>query len=281
MKGGVYLFDKPTGMTSRKASALTAGAWGYGRFGHCGTLDPAAAGVLPILLGAATRLSPYLTGGAKLYSFDLVLGITTDTDDLDGSVTAALDASGVTREQVVASLAEFTGTFPQRVPLYSAVRVDGVRAYRSARRGAVPEMPCRTVTVGDWSAGPVEQGRIRLRVEVSPGTYVRALARDIGEALGVGAAADRIVRERTGWFALEDCSDTPGAPRSLLSMSEAMRGYPGVTLSSDDRRRALHGQPVAGGDQGVVRLLSEDGRLLAVGRAINGLIKPECVLEAP
>jgi tRNA pseudouridine55 synthase len=268
-------------MTSRKSSILAAKAWGHRRFGHCGTLDPSATGVLPILLGAATRLSPYLAGGDKVYSFDLVLGITTDTDDLDGSATSFSDASGVTRERVEAVLAEFTGTFAQRAPVYSAVRVDGVRAYRSARRGAVPEMPCRTVSAREWSAGPVEQGRIRLRVEVSPGTYVRALARDIGAALGVGGAADSIVRERTGRFTLEDCSSTPGDPRSLLSMSDAMSDYPGVTLSADDRRRVLHGQPAAGGGQGVVRLLSEDGGLLAVGRAANGSIKPECVLEAP
>ncbi len=280
MKDGVYLFDKPAGMTSRKASALTAAAWGCGRFGHCGTLDPAAAGVLPVLLGAATRLSRYLTGGEKVYSFDLVLGITTDSDDMEGSVTASADASGVDREQVEAALEGFTGTFTQRAPLFSAVRVDGVRAYRSARRGESPDMPLRSVTVGDWSVGRMEDGRIRLRARVSPGTYVRALARDIGSALGVGGAADRIVRERTGCFTLEDCSNTPDDPRSFLSMPDAVKGYPSVTLSPEDRWRVGHGQPVPGEGDGVVMLLSEDGKLLAAGRAGGGRIRPECVLEA-
>lgn len=281
MNGGVYLFDKPEGLTSREASTLVARSWGYAKRGHCGTLDPAATGVLPVLLGSATRLSPYLTAGSKVYSFTLVLGITTETDDLEGRVTGEADASGITADMVIEALGKLSGSITQTAPLYSAVRVDGVRAYRSARSGMNPAMPSRAITAEEWCVGALCGNRVRLSVRVSAGTYIRALARDAGRLLGVGGAATEIVRESSGGFERSECSRDVNSPGAFLTMAGAMRGYPSMVLTGAEAEGILHGIAVAGAFEGTVAILSEDGRLLAVGRGSNGTVHPACVLERP
>jgi len=281
LSGGVYLFSKPEGLTSRTASTLVARAWGYSKRGHCGTLDPAARGVLPVLLGGATRLSPFLTGGSKIYSFTLVLGVTTDSDDMEGDVTGRTDASAVTLPMLSGALKTLTGSFSQKAPLFSAVRVGGVRAYRSARTGDRPEMPSRTVEVSGWEIGELKDCTVRLRVTVSPGTYIRALARDAGEALGVGAVATCIVREFSGGFTIDECSCEYDDPAAMLTMAEAMRGYPVRRLAPSETDAVLHGIPVQGSVRGTVSMVSDDGRLVAVGSGNGETIHPACVLEKP
>ncbi|MBN1435318.1 tRNA pseudouridine(55) synthase TruB, partial [Candidatus Fermentibacterales bacterium] len=152
-----------------------ARCWGFRKYGHAGTLDPAATGLLVVLLGRATRLSPYLTGLPKTYSFVLRLGVETDSGDSDGTVTATSGASHVDRESLETALRGFEGTFPQQVPAFSAVRVGGRRAYKLARRGQSPEMPVRQATAGSWTIEEEIPGTgFRLSVRVGTGTYVRA-----------------------------------------------------------------------------------------------------------
>lgn len=279
MSGGVYLFSKPEGLTSRTASTLVARAWGYSKRGHCGTLDPAARGVLPVLLGSATRLSPYLTGGSKVYSFTLVLGVTTDSDDMEGEIICRTDASAVKPLMLAGAINSLTGSFQQKAPIFSAVRVDGVRAYRSARTGSRPDMPSRTVEVNAWEIGELKDSTARLRVTVSPGTYVRALARDAGELLGVGGVATDIVREYSGGFGIDECSGEYNDPAAMLTMAQALRGYPVRRLTPTEADAVLHGIPVHGSVNGTVAMVSDDGRLLAVGSGNGGIIHPACVLE--
>ncbi|MFO7627298.1 MAG: tRNA pseudouridine(55) synthase TruB [Candidatus Fermentibacteraceae bacterium] len=277
----MYLFSKPEGLTSRTASTLVARAWGYSKRGHCGTLDPAARGVLPVLLGSATRLSPFLTGGSKIYSFTLVLGVTTDTDDMEGKVISRTDASAVTPLMLSEALSTLTGSFRQKAPLFSAVRVEGVRAYRSARTGGRPDMPSRTVYVCDWETGELKDCAARLRVTVSPGTYIRALARDAGGSLGVGGVATEIVREFSGGFGIDECSGEYDDTAAMLTMAEAMRGYPVRRLTQPEADAVLHGISVQGSFHGTVAMVSEDGRLMAVGAGNGETIHPACVLEKP
>lgn len=279
MSGGVYLFNKPEGLTSRTASTLVARAWGYSKRGHCGTLDPAATGVLPVLLGSATRLSPFLTGGLKTYSFTLLLGVTTDSDDMEGEVTSRTDASAVTPLMLSWAVDALTGTLSQKAPLFSAVRVGGVRAYRSARTGGRPDMPSRTVEVSNWEVGELKDCSARLRVTVSPGTYIRALARDLGGSLGVGGVATRIEREFSGGFSIDECSGEYDDPAAMLTMAEAMRGYPVHRLTLPETDAVLHGIPVQGLLHGTVAMVSGDGRLVAVGQGNGETIHPACVLE--
>jgi len=276
--GAVYLLDKPAGIPSRSASGQVARAWQVRRHGHAGTLDPDASGVLPILLGRATRLSQYLTGRPKRYSFILILGASTDTCDASGKVLSSADASAVTREAVLKALEGFTGEFSQVVPEFSALHLEGRRAYESARSGVSPEMPTRSVKAWDWDAGMLEKGRIGLSVSVSAGTYVRGLARDIGAVLGPGAHADRIVRLAVGGLTLARCSRSPDSTSALVPMLDALDFLPRVDLDEAATGKVRHGLPFESVVEGLVTLAS-GGRLMAVGQGDGSIMRPSTVLE--
>ncbi len=282
MTGAVYLHDKGAGVTSRRAAGNAARALGFRKYGHCGTLDPDATGLLVVLLGRATRLARYLSGERKRYSFELVTGISTDTLDMSGTVTARADNSRVSLALVQEALKTVTGTIPQQVPLFSAVRVSGNRGYKLAREGKTPEMPVRTVTVSNWKTGEISRGRVYLEVTVSAGTYVRALARDIGKALGVPSVADSIRRTASGVFTAAEASVEPDQPGSLLTMAQAAaRVMKTVPLSHEDTMRAAHGMTVPGKEPGETALLDREGRLIAIGLDDGSVISPKTVLVTP
>ena len=276
--GGVYLLDKAAGITSRKAARAVAEANGFRKYGHCGTLDPDATGLLVVILGRATRLASYISGSTKRYSFDLVTGVSTDTLDMSGRVLEEVDSSHLSSSDVVKALADFTGTFLQRVPIFSAVRVGGSRGYKLARQGEAPDMPERTVTAGNWEHGMLEAGRITLEVTVSQGTYVRALARDIGSALGICAVADNIRRTVAGLFSVAEASTSTDSEQALLSMAEAMRGYPGKVVSDYVAQGIAHGNPFPWKVEGTATALNSRGELLAVGVGDGAVFQPRVVL---
>lgn len=277
--GAVYLLDKAPGPTSRMAAGAVASAWdSRDRYGHAGTLDPAASGVLPVLLGRATRLSRWITAHRKRYRFELRLGASTDTGDCEGVLMETGDFSGIGRNDLEAAVASLTGRFEQRVPEYSAVRLEGVRAYSRARRGIVQEMPVREVEARDWMIGPLEDGRAEIEVTISSGAYVRALARDLGEILGCHAHAASIIRTAMGGFTVEMCSRRPDEPSSLIGMAEAMSGYTAVTLTARDARAVRAGMPVPSDLLGTIALLDPDSSgLLAVGEGDGVRIRPLAV----
>lgn len=282
MTGGVFLLEKAAGVTSRKAAGAVARALGFRKYGHCGTLDPDATGLLVVLLGRATRLAPYLSGGTKDYSFTAVFGISTDTLDTSGEVTGTCDCSHLTGKMVDEALESLTGTFQQRAPLYSAVRVDGKRGYALARNGETPEMPSRTVTVTKWKRGELAEGRMALSATVSPGTYVRALVRDLGESLGACAAAEGIRRTASGPFSLNEASADPCGSVSLLTMAEAAGRVMGaVELSMEEARSVAHGNDISRDFTGTASLLGPSGDLIAIGSGSEGLVHPSTVLALP
>ncbi|MFO8183029.1 MAG: tRNA pseudouridine(55) synthase TruB [Candidatus Aegiribacteria sp.] len=276
--GAAYLLDKPAGISSRKAAAGAAGYWKFRKFGHAGTLDPDATGLLVVLMGRATRLSRFLTSFSKTYSFGVQLGVRTDTDDLSGKVIERNPVEGVTEADIQSALELFTGTLRQRVPSYSAVRVGGVRAYSIARKGKVPETPVRTVTADNWILHELDGERVRLSVTVSSGTYVRALARDLGEELGTGGAAFDIRRTRIDGLGVEEASRDHEDPGALLTMSSVMRGFPDITLDDADTEKVSHGGSIAGRIEGLVALHDPDGKLLAMAEGDGSFLKPMCVL---
>ncbi|MCK5130838.1 MAG: tRNA pseudouridine(55) synthase TruB [Candidatus Sabulitectum sp.] len=276
--GGVYLLDKAAGVTSRRAAMAVAKANGFKKYGHCGTLDPDATGLLVVILGKATRLASYISGDTKRYSFDLVAGVLTDTLDMSGEIFKEADCSHLTTEDVVARLPEFTGTFQQRVPLFSAVRINGKRGYKLAREGETPEMPERNVTVTDWKSGELLDNRIPLEVTVSAGTYIRALARDIGEALNIPAVADCIRRTMAGSFSISEASELYNHKGSLLSMVEAMRGYPQIRVTPSQAHGVFHGNPFPAQIKGTAVAVDATGNLLAVGIGDGVLFQPKVVL---
>lgn len=257
-----------------------AAAWGVKKHGHAGTLDPDASGVLPVLLGKATRLSPYLTGHDKTYRFSLVLGTSTDTGDSSGRVLLVSDPCGIGEADVLKALQSFTGSFDQRVPEFSALRVGGVRAYEMARTGLPAVMPVRKASATNWILHSMDGRNVSLEVTVGAGTYIRALARDIGEVLGTGAHATGICRTSVGSFTVERCSVEPDEPASLLSPAEAMDGFPSLALDEDGLLEVGHGGSIRGSSRGTIAMLAPDGRLVAVGRGDGARIHPVTVLEA-
>lgn len=278
MTGSVYLLNKGPGITSRKAAAMVARAHSSRKYGHCGTLDPDATGLLVVLLGRATRLAPYLSGETKRYSFQLVMGIDTDTLDMSGTVREECPCDHISRSMVIEATQRLTGEFMQQAPLFSAVRVQGRRGYRLARSGENPIMPERPVRVTGWLPGELLDGRMELSVSVSTGTYIRALARDIGRIIGVPAVAHCIRRLEAGSFRLEEASEEADSEGSLLSMAAAMRDYPSAGLNRCQSLAAVRGMAVPGSHEGTVVLLGPDDELIAVAQGGEGLLRPKVVL---
>lgn len=203
---GLILLDKPSGITSFGAVAEIKRAAHEKRVGHTGILDPMATGVLPVLLGRATALSGLMLDADKRYTATVRLGITTNTDDITGLVTQTCDVR-VTKEQIENAVSRFKGKIMQRPPDYSALKKDGVRLYALARRGETVDVPEREVTV--FSAEIIsyieEKNEFTADFHVSKGTYIRSLARDIGEFLGCGACLSSLCRTYTGGFSLSQC----------------------------------------------------------------------------
>lgn len=207
---GILNVDKPAGWTSFDVVAFVRRRCGEKRVGHAGTLDPAATGVLPVLIGQATRLTEYLVDATKAYEATIELGVVTETYDLEGEVVARSDASHVTREHVEAALEAFRGDFLQTPPIYSALKRDGVPLYKRARRGETIDLESRAVRVDKLHITSWTPPRVALHVECAKGFYVRALAHDIGGALGVGGTLASLRRSRVGPFRAEDAVSVEG-----------------------------------------------------------------------
>lgn len=277
--GAAYLLDKAAGSTSRKAAAAVAVSWGYRKFGHAGTLDPDATGLLIVLLGKATRLARFISSREKTYEFGIRLGMTTDTDDTGGKVLERRPVDGVSRESLMEAVRHFTGGFDQKVPSFSAVRVNGRRAYEMARKGEEPDTPVRRVTAEDWRLVSWDgSSSARMSVTVSSGTYVRALARDIGERLGTGGTAFGIRRTAIGDFDLEEASEVPDSPGSIIDMAGILRGYSRRVLEDEEVTQVSHGSSIPGDQVGVTALLRPDGSLLAVAEGDGETLRPKCVM---
>ena len=250
--------------------------------GHTGTLDPFATGLLVVLLGRATRLARYVTGLPKTYLATARLGHGTTTDDLTGEPTGTpVDPVGVTAEDVQQLLAEFEGVQQQRPPQFSAKRVDGERSYRKARRGEVVQLAESEITIHAISLVEFRSPELTFRTTVSAGTYIRAMARDIGIRLGTGAHLTALRREAIGRLRVDDAIAldrlTKGMP--LRNPVDVLRHLPVVELDAAACRIAVHGRAVARPDQpdGTV-LLVEGDRLLAVAQAEGGWLKPKVVV---
>jgi tRNA pseudouridine55 synthase len=280
---GILVLDKTAGVTSFDAVALVRRRLGLKRVGHAGTLDPAATGVLPILLGEATKLMPYLADQDKEYVATLRLGVTTDTGDMSGRVTASVPVPPLSGDEVAAACRPHVGRIKQVPPMFSAVHHGGRRLYELAREGREVVREPREVVIHAIEVEEVGEDSARLRVVCGKGTYVRVLAADIGAAIGCGAAVARLVRTRVGPFRLEDAlpwaalTDGPSTAvwARVLSADAALAGWPLVRLDARAATQLEHGQAVelapAGAAAGtLVRVHAADGRLLGVGEVVAG-----------
>jgi tRNA pseudouridine55 synthase len=223
----VLVIDKPLGLTSFDVVRRVRRACGLRRIGHGGTLDPAASGVLPVCLGEATKLAQFLLDADKEYDFTVCFGVETDTDDAAGTVTARHDAGAVNEAAVRRALESFRGAISQVPPSYSALKRAGRPLYDYARAGEVVEVAPRAVTVHALEltsfAGP---GAVTMTMRCSKGTYVRALARDLGRALGVGAHVTALRRTRSGPFSLADALPLDEVLSALSAPTPALAALP-------------------------------------------------------
>jgi tRNA pseudouridine55 synthase len=283
---GVLVIDKPAGMTSHDVVARVRRVLGIRRVGHAGTLDPEATGVLVLCVGEATRLLEYLTGSDKVYEGVVRFGVGTDTDDASGRVIARAPAWHVTREAVEEAAKALCGTIRQRPPAFSAVHVEGRRAYELARAGQAVELPERTVQIHRLEVRRFEAGEMpwaEFETACSKGTYVRALCRDWGLKLGVPAHLERLRRLRSGPFGIEQAVEleawaaSPEPQNSLLPMRDAVRGMAQVTLAPGLIRRWASGQTVSvpslpapsqpgGAAEPVVAVFTEQGELAGIAQ---------------
>ena len=287
---GVVNLDKPVGPTSHDMVGLLRRLTGTRRIGHAGTLDPLASGVLPILVGAATRFSEELTGGRKRYDAVVRLGARSATDDAEGPIVAS-DAPMPAESAIREALARFVGTYDQRPPDFSARKQGGTTAHRAARAGAPIEVPPRRVTVHAIDLVSVEtvDGQLDVRIDVrcGAGTYIRAIARDLGEALGCGGFLGALRRTEAAGLRADD-GLRPEQLEALAAegrLAEAVRPVgdllplPRITLEPDAAWRFLHGsaQPLDGAADGRAVVFRGD-ELLGIGSIGAGMLQPEKVV---
>jgi len=249
-RSGVLVADKGPGVTSFDVVAILRKSLGVRRIGHGGTLDPGATGVLPILIGEATKLVPYVMEHDKEYLADVKLGVVTDTHDLSGRVLATGPVPPLDQTKLDEAVRPFVGRIQQVPPMYSAVHHEGHRLYELARVGLeVPREP-REVVVQAISVEAFTETTVTLRIVCGKGTYVRSLASDLGASLGCGAVVERLRRTRVGPFVLAEAvswSEITGAPPArlaerILPPEAALRGWPSVTLDARGARAFVHGQ---------------------------------------
>jgi tRNA pseudouridine55 synthase len=284
VRPALWLIDKPAGPTSHDVVAKVRRRLGRGtKVGHTGTLDPFATGLLVVLAGRATRLSPYLTELDKTYLATVRTGFTSVTGDPEGPVEAA--GGPASAAAVSAALPSFLGRQLQRVPAYAAVKVDGERLYRRARRGEDVEPPQRTVDI--HALRLVEDlggGDFVVEVRCGSGTYVRQLAADLGERLGAGAYLTALRRTAVGGLSVDDAVEPDAvAPGGGVDPVEGLAHLPSRRLSGDEARLVRHGIAVPAGaeaGEGPVALTVE-GRVIAVALPRDGRLRPAVVLEDP
>jgi len=291
-QSGLVVVDKPTGWTSHQVVARCRRLYGTKKVGHAGTLDPLATGVLLVGVNRATRLLGHLAAHDKSYSATIRLGQSTITDDSEGDVVAAAGADGVNLEQVRKVMATLTGRISQIPSAVSAIKVDGKRSYARVRAGEAVELAAREVTVSRFdllgaAAGDVDDLAVLdldVVVDCSSGTYIRALARDLGAALGCGGHLTRLRRTRVGSFDLSlvglDADGLAGSePGPLLSMAEvAGRAFPIVELDAGQANDVRYGRSLelALADSPTAVLF--EGELLALYRADGPIARPVAVL---
>lgn len=295
-RGGVLVVDKPAGPTSHDVVAVARRRLHGAKVGHTGTLDPFATGVLPIVVGRATRLARYLSSSDKEYHALIRLGRATDTYDATGAVMceAPPGAPLPTPDAVAAVLLTFLGTWPQTPPSFSAKMSDGVRAYEQARRGRVVELAPVDVTVSAIELLSMRGSMVAVRLVSSAGFYVRAFAHDVGLRLGLGGCLEELRRTRSGMFRLEDAItldalQEPGLEGRLIPPEDLLPDWPGVALTAEGVERVVHGRDLGpdhceshllpGPDNALVRLVGPDGMLVALGKAGPGaVLHPAVVL---
>lgn len=285
---GILLIDKPEGMTSFVAAARVRRMTGVKKTGHTGTLDPMATGVLPVLLGGATRFCELLPSHDKAYIASLKLGTVTDTLDITGEVLETREVNA-SRADFESALQSFLGTIEQVPPMYSAISQNGVRLYKLARQGIEVERESRTVNISSISLVDCDEknGEYTISVECSAGTYIRSLVADIGEKLGCGAVMTALRRTSANGFDIKDAvtieqleaaANEERLGEILLPVDRALGGYGSVTVTEAQAKRFLNGgelflERLKIKGEGIFRVYSPKGDFLGLGETEDEYLK--------
>lgn len=287
---GIVLLDKPVGMSSNAALQTVKRLYCARKAGHTGSLDPLASGLLPLCFGAATKVSAFLLEADKRYRVTIKLGVKTTTGDAEGEVVSRRAVPVIDAAALQAALSRFTGPIEQIPPMHSALKHKGQPLYKLARKGIEVERQARPVVIHELRLLGAEEDMLRVEVACSKGTYIRTLAEDIGEALGVGAHVTELRRTATGPFHGEQmlslsqletaaAGEFASLSRFLLPMEAALEHWPEVCLSDDLAFYLRQGQAVfvpRAPTQGWVRLRTADRRFLGVGRVLDdGRVAPK------
>ena len=275
---GIVIVDKPQNWTSQDVTARLRRVFQTRRIGHGGTLDPMATGVLPVFVGRGTRGVEFFEHAEKTYETVLKLGITTDTEDIWGSVLTQSPVS-VTEEQVEAVLSRFRGEIMQVPPMYSALKVNGQKLCDLARKGQQVQRQPRPIIIHQLNL--LEQGEdtLRLQVRCSKGTYIRTLCKDIGEALGCGGCMQQLRRTSAGEYTIEEAVpleallESENPEQFLRPVDSMFRSYPALTLTANQEKRCRNGNPFSlSVPDGTYRAYSESGEFLMLGKVESGIM---------
>ena len=275
---GIVIVDKPQGWTSQDVTARLRRVYATRRIGHGGTLDPMATGVLPVFVGRATRGVEFFEHAEKTYEPVLLLGRTTDTQDVTGA-TLAEKPVHLSPADIERVLPRFRGDILQVPPMYSALKVNGKKLYELARKGQEVERQPRPITVFELTNLGFDGTRLSLRVRCSKGTYIRTLCQDIGEALGCGGCMEALRRVRAGEYGIEDAvpleqlleSETP--ERYLRGLDTMFAHCPAVTLTPNQEKRCRNGNPFSSPlPQGTYRAYSQSGEFLMLAKVEDGVM---------
>ena len=275
---GIVIVDKPAGWTSQDVTARLRRVFGTRRIGHGGTLDPMATGVLPVFVGRATRGVEFFEHAEKTYETELLLGITTDTEDVTGTVLARRPVS-VTPEQADEVLARFRGEIWQVPPMYSALKVNGQKLCDLARKGRQVERQPRPITIHELTLLSREDDVLRLRVRCSKGTYIRTLCKDLGESLGCGGCMRSLRRVQAGEYTiaeavpLQTLLDAQAPEGYLRGVDTMFRNFQEVTLTANQETRCRNGNAFSVRlPDGTFRAYSQNGEFLMLAKVENSVM---------
>jgi tRNA pseudouridine55 synthase len=282
LMNGILIIDKPGGMTSHDVVQYFRRLFDTSKVGHLGTLDPMATGVLPLCIGKATRVGQFFSTSPKEYIGEIRFGFATTTYDREGTSTGPEIPFVSSREEVVAAMAELTGSLDQTPPAYSAKKIGGVRSHDSARRGEVVENAPIRVEVSVFEVTEFAPPSIQFRVVCGGGTYVRSLAHDLGQRLGCGAHLSSLRRLRSGDFGIEEAVRMESAGASNITpLDKLFLHWPTRIVSGLEERRVRQGNPIPSEEtKGFVRILNNQGEFLAVAAVESGWARPRVVLTS-
>ncbi len=282
---GVLLLDKPPGVTSNGVLQKVRKLYNAKKAGHTGSLDPSATGMLPVCFGEATKLCGYMLDAEKTYRVSALLGVTTDTEDADGEVLQTRQVPEITEQQMIDAVASFKGQQLQRPPIYSAIKKQGVRAYKLAREGREVELEPRLINVVEATLTEFSGTTFSLELRVSKGTYIRSIVRDIGEHFGCGAHVTNLRRlavspfDGNAMFSLEDIQAAGNADEFLLAVDQVIADWRSIAIDGDIAFRFRNGSKPeynaieANSADELFRVYNADNQFLGLGKVANGRLE--------